>query len=89
MSTRITMALAAALVAAASSVAATPAPAGDQDLVTELQDSGLQFGVDYTTNPLHIVGTAYASARPEHWHARAPRHAVVPDREDDFQLRGR
>jgi hypothetical protein len=86
MSTKLTMTLAAALVSAASSIATMPALAGDQNLVTELQDSGRYFGVDYTTNPQHL--SAHASAR--FGRDRTPQlHSTVPDAESDFQLQGR
>jgi len=81
MSTKTTLAAIAALV----TVMASPAFAGDQDLVTELQDSGRYYGVDYTANPLRLSG-AYASVKAPR--ARA-HNGAIPAPERDFQLQGR
>jgi hypothetical protein len=76
-----------ATIAALATVLAGPAFAGDQDLATELQDSGRYFGTDYTVNRPNVArtfGGAYASAvRPAHPHA-----FVIPST-SDFQAQGR
>ena len=75
-----------AALAAILTVLAAPAFAGDQDLATELQDSGRYFGIDYTANPQHPSG-AYASAAKA---ARRPASmGSVPAISNDFQLQGR
>jgi hypothetical protein len=82
MSTKINI----AAVAAILTVLAAPAFAGDQNLATELQDSGRYFGIDYTANPQHLSG-AYASATEV---TRRPASmGWVPAESNDFQLQGR
>jgi hypothetical protein len=78
-----TIKLAAALITAASSIWMMPALAGDQDIVTEMRDSGRYFGTDYTVNPQHLSGP-YAFARSPRVRANA---AAFP--QQDFQLQGR
>ena len=74
-----------AAIAAIITVLASPAFAGDQDVATELQDSGRYFGTDYTANPQHLAG-AYASVK----HSRVRAHAgAIPAQQHDFQLQGR
>ncbi len=74
MSTKSKIAALAALV----TVIAAPALAGDQDLATELQDSGRYFG---------IASGAYASVNVPA-QIQAPR-TWAPVRQNDFQLQGR
>jgi hypothetical protein len=74
-----------AAIAAVITVLGSPAFAGDQDLITELRDSGRYYGIDYTANPRHASG-AYAQAIDQRFRSQlgtvvAPQH--------DFQLEGR
>lgn len=81
MATKSTIAAIAAVIA----VLGGPAFAGDQNLATELQDSGRYFGTDYTANPQHLSG-AYASAKSARVHSHA---GAIPAPQRDFQLQGR
>jgi hypothetical protein len=82
MSAKINIAALAAII----TVLVAPAFAGDQDLATELQDSGRYFGTDYTDNPLHLPD-AYASAVK--FHHRRGSAGWGTSRSYDFQLQGR
>ncbi len=76
-----------AILATLATVIAAPAFAGDQDVATELRDSGRYVPELVMPAGAHVFGGAYASA-VDHGNIKQGRSSI-PSVGNDFQLQGR